>query len=134
MLHLFTRLPIGFVPMDWKTQPMAVGETANQIVRVVGERPLGLLPDVARPEVLTLKEMSREWKQARDRNNRRRSASRISILSPHCHWIPMPTPLDDVLQHDHAVLHRYAGDGDEADGRRYRQVLLRGRRWRDSFI
>ena len=35
------------------------------MVRVVGERPLGLLPDVAGPEVLTFKDMLREWKQAR---------------------------------------------------------------------
>jgi uncharacterized protein YbjT (DUF2867 family) len=65
MLHMFTRLPIGFLPMGWKSQPIDVGEAADQVVRVVGERPLGLLPDVAGPEVLTFKEMLREWKQAR---------------------------------------------------------------------
>jgi uncharacterized protein YbjT (DUF2867 family) len=65
MLHMFTRLPIGFLPMDWKMQSIDVGEAADQVVRVVGERPLGLLPDVAGPEVLTFKEMLREWKQAR---------------------------------------------------------------------
>lgn len=64
ILHTLTRLPIGFVPMDWKSQPVDVGEAADQVVRVVGERPLGLLPDVAGPEVLTFKEMLREWKQA----------------------------------------------------------------------
>jgi uncharacterized protein YbjT (DUF2867 family) len=51
--------------MDWKSQPIDVGEAADQVVRVVGERPLGLLPDVAGPEVLTFKEMLREWQQAR---------------------------------------------------------------------
>jgi len=65
LLHLFTRLPIGFLPMDIKSQPIDVGEAADQVVRVVSERPLGLLPNVAGPEVLTLKEMLREWKQAR---------------------------------------------------------------------
>jgi uncharacterized protein YbjT (DUF2867 family) len=64
MLHMFTRLPLGFLPMDWKSQPIDVGEAADQVVRVVGEKPLGLLPDVAGPEVLTFKEMLREWKQA----------------------------------------------------------------------
>jgi uncharacterized protein YbjT (DUF2867 family) len=63
--HVLTRLPIGFFPMDLKLQPMDVGEAADQVVRVVGERPLGLLPDVAGPEVLIGKEMLREWKQAR---------------------------------------------------------------------
>ncbi len=65
VLHMFTRLPIGFVPMAWKSQPMDAGEAADQVVRMVGERPLGLLPDVAGPQVLTLKEMLREWRQAR---------------------------------------------------------------------
>src|SRR5262245_48716400 len=49
MLHMFTRLPIGFLPMDWKMQPIDVGEAADQVVRAMGERPLGLLPDVAGP-------------------------------------------------------------------------------------
>jgi uncharacterized protein YbjT (DUF2867 family) len=65
LLHLFTRLPIGFFPMDWKLQPIDVGDAADQVVRVVDQRPLGLLPDVAGPEVLTGKEILREWKQAR---------------------------------------------------------------------
>ncbi len=65
LLHTFTRLPIGFVPMNWKSQPIDVGEVADQVVRVVGERPLGLLPDVAGPEVLTLKELLRAWIEAR---------------------------------------------------------------------
>ena len=65
ILYTLTRLPVGFVPMDWKSQPMDAGEAADQVVRVVGDRPLGLLPDVAGPEVLTFKEMLREWKQAR---------------------------------------------------------------------
>jgi uncharacterized protein YbjT (DUF2867 family) len=64
LLHLFTRLPIGFFPMDWQSQPMDVGEAADQVVRVVNERPTGLLPDVAGPEVLTFKAMLRDWQQA----------------------------------------------------------------------
>ena len=65
VLHTLTRLPIGFVPMDWKSQPIDAGEAADQVVRVVGDRPLGLLPDVAGPEVLTLQDALRAWKQAR---------------------------------------------------------------------
>ena len=65
LLHTFTRLPIGFVPMNWKSQPMEVGEAADQVVRVVDERPLGLQPDVGGPEVLTFKEILREWQEAR---------------------------------------------------------------------
>jgi uncharacterized protein YbjT (DUF2867 family) len=64
MMHMFTRLPIGFVPMDWKSQPIDAGEAADQVVRVVGESPLGLLSPVAGPEVLTMKDVLREWKQA----------------------------------------------------------------------
>jgi uncharacterized protein YbjT (DUF2867 family) len=65
LLHMFTYLPIGFLPMDWKSQPIDAGEAADQVVRVVGARPPGPLPDVAGPEVLTFKEMLREWQQAR---------------------------------------------------------------------
>ncbi len=65
LLHVFTRLPIGFFPMNWKLQPMDAGEAADQIVRVVGERPVGVLPDIAGPEVLTGQELVREWKEAR---------------------------------------------------------------------
>lgn len=65
ILHTLTRLPIGFVPLNWKSQPMDAGEAADQIVRVVGERPTGLLPDIAGPEVLTMKEMLHAWQQAR---------------------------------------------------------------------
>ncbi len=65
LLHTFTRLPVGFLPMDWKSQPMDVGEAADQVVRVVGERPSGLQPDIAGPEVLTFREMLRAWQQAR---------------------------------------------------------------------
>lgn len=65
LLHMFTFLPVGFLPMDWKSQPIDAGEAADQVVRVVGEKPLGLLPDVAGPEVLTFKDMLREWQGAR---------------------------------------------------------------------
>ncbi len=65
LLHMCTRLPIGFFPMDWKSEPIDAGEAADQVVRVVGEKPLGLLPDVAGPEVLTLKDALNDWKQAR---------------------------------------------------------------------
>ncbi len=65
ILHTLTRLPIGFVPMDWKSQPIDAGEAADQVVRVVGEKPVGLLLDVGGPEVLRMREMLDEWKQAR---------------------------------------------------------------------
>jgi uncharacterized protein YbjT (DUF2867 family) len=65
LLHVFTRLPIGFVPMGFKSQPIDAGEAADQVARVVSERPVGLLPDVAGPEVLTFKEMLNEWKRVR---------------------------------------------------------------------
>src|SRR5258708_39398169 len=65
VLQTLTRLPTGFVPMEWKSQPLDAGEAAEQVVRVVGDRPRGVLPDVAGPEVLTLKDMRGAWKQAR---------------------------------------------------------------------
>lgn len=65
LLHMFTRLPVGFFPMNWKMQPIDVREAADQVVRVVGERPLGLQPNVAGPDVLTGKDLVRAWKQAR---------------------------------------------------------------------
>jgi uncharacterized protein YbjT (DUF2867 family) len=65
ILYMLTRLPIGFLPMNWKSQPMDTGEAADQVVRAVGERPIGLQPDIAGPEVLTFKDMLREWQQTR---------------------------------------------------------------------
>jgi uncharacterized protein YbjT (DUF2867 family) len=68
LLHLCTRLPIGVWPKDWKSQPIDVGEAAEQVARVVGDRPLGLLPDVAGPDVLTLRDMLHEWQHTRGRH------------------------------------------------------------------
>src|SRR5258708_37355373 len=51
--------------MVWKSQPIDAGEAADQVVRVVGEKPVGLLLDVGGPEVLRMREMLDEWKQAR---------------------------------------------------------------------
>jgi uncharacterized protein YbjT (DUF2867 family) len=65
LLHLMTVLPVGFLPGDWQSQPIDAGEAGEQVARVVGAKPLGLLPDVAGPEVLTFDAMLREWQQAR---------------------------------------------------------------------
>jgi uncharacterized protein YbjT (DUF2867 family) len=86
LLHLFTRLPIGLWPRDWKMQPIAVGDAAEQVVRVVGDRPLGLLPDVAGPEVLTLKDMLHDWQQARGSHK---------LVLP----VPIPGKLSAAIRH-----------------------------------
>src|SRR5579862_590150 len=38
LLHTLTRLPIGFVPMEWNSRPIDAGEAADEVVRVVGSR------------------------------------------------------------------------------------------------
>lgn len=65
LLTMFTPLPIAFLPTDWKSQPIDVSEVATRITEVVETKPLGMLPDIAGPEVLTFGEMARSLMKAR---------------------------------------------------------------------
>ncbi|HEV2124566.1 MAG TPA: NAD(P)H-binding protein, partial [Chloroflexota bacterium] len=59
------RLPALLVPTDFKSQPVDAEIAADALVEFVERGPRGLLPDLAGPEVLTLGEIARAWRDAR---------------------------------------------------------------------
>lgn len=61
VIQLFTRLPIAFMPTDWRFQTISTAEAADHMLKAVQDGPSGRLPDIGGPEVLTLKEMTRPW-------------------------------------------------------------------------
>lgn len=65
LLAPYRNLPFGFVPTDFKFQPIETGEVADRLVQIVGQTPAGLLPDMGGPEVLTLGEMAKQWNATR---------------------------------------------------------------------
>lgn len=65
-LHLLARTPFILpVPQDLPFQPMDVGEVAALLVDAVADGPMGRLPDAGGPEVHTLGQMAKAWRQAR---------------------------------------------------------------------
>jgi uncharacterized protein YbjT (DUF2867 family) len=59
------RLPVLFVPTDFKSQPIDPEVVAERLAECIERGPRGLLPDLAGPEVLTLGEIARAWRDAR---------------------------------------------------------------------
>lgn len=53
------------VPTTFRVQSVDTGETAERLVRAVGEGPRGRLPDFGGPRVQTFGEMVPAWKAAR---------------------------------------------------------------------
>ncbi len=66
-LGALVRLPVALLPADFKSQPIDTGEVAQRMVECVGEGPGGRLPDLGGPQVLTFREMARDWLNARRR-------------------------------------------------------------------
>ncbi|MBD0321075.1 MAG: epimerase, partial [Gemmatimonadetes bacterium] len=59
------KLPIGFVPKDFRSQPVHVDEFADALWACAAAGPGGHAPDVAGPEVLRFGGMVSAWKAAR---------------------------------------------------------------------
>jgi uncharacterized protein YbjT (DUF2867 family) len=64
------RLPLFFLPSDFKFQPIETGEAAERMAEAVAAGPSGRLPDIGGPEVLTFGAMARAWMQARGKRRR----------------------------------------------------------------
>ena len=65
-LRLFSRVPfLLLVPKSFKFQPIETGEVADRMVSDAAKGPVGRLPDVGGPEVLTFGEMAKAWQIAR---------------------------------------------------------------------
>ena len=65
---LFRRGPFLFLPGAAKFQLIDVGEVADHMVTTLGNGPSGRLPDIGGPEVLTAKEIARDWMAARGKS------------------------------------------------------------------
>jgi uncharacterized protein YbjT (DUF2867 family) len=65
LLGTLVRLPVGFIPKDFKFQPMDPGEVAERMVKHAANGPSGRLSDLGGPEVLRLDDIARAWLKAR---------------------------------------------------------------------
>jgi uncharacterized protein YbjT (DUF2867 family) len=62
---LFRRGPFLFLPGAAKFQLIDAGEVAEHMVQTLADGPFGRLADIGGPEVLTAKEIARDWMAAR---------------------------------------------------------------------
>ena len=59
------KFPIAFLPFDFKFQAIDTGEAADAVVRLGMGGKTGVLPDVAGPAVMTIRQMSKLWFEAK---------------------------------------------------------------------
>jgi nucleoside-diphosphate-sugar epimerase len=65
-LRIFSRIPLILpVPKSFKFQPIETGEVADHMVADAAKGPVGRLPDIGGPEILTFGEIARSWQEAR---------------------------------------------------------------------
>lgn len=70
VLRSATLLGLTTVPRGFSVQPLAAGEVAARLARLVTAKPAGLLPDMGGPEVRTAEELAKAWAAANDRKLR----------------------------------------------------------------
>src|SRR5438094_901214 len=64
-LRLFSRVPLILpIPKSFKFQPIETGEVAERIVEDSAKGPVGRLPDIGGPEVLSFGEIAKAWQEA----------------------------------------------------------------------
>jgi uncharacterized protein YbjT (DUF2867 family) len=61
ILRALTWLPLAFIPKNWGFQSIAEADVADQLLAAVQGGPVGRLPDIGGPEVLSADEMARTW-------------------------------------------------------------------------
>ncbi len=64
-LRVVSRLPVAPLPLDFRFQPMAAAEAADQLATVALAPPAGRVPDVGGPEVIDLETIVGVWAQLR---------------------------------------------------------------------
>jgi len=64
------RWPLVPLPVSWRFQPVAAEEAAARAVELLAAGPHGRAPDFGGPEVMTLAELTRVWRQRRGRPGR----------------------------------------------------------------
>lgn len=65
--EMFLRLPVGFLPRNWRMQPIDTGEVAELLLGAVQHGPGGYLPEAGGPEILSFEEMARVWMEVHGR-------------------------------------------------------------------
>ena len=65
VLEPLSRWPVMLLPLDFRFQPVDTEVVADRLVRAVEDGPRGRLPDLAGPEVLTVREIAGAWLSAR---------------------------------------------------------------------
>ena len=64
-LRVLSRLPVVPLPLDFRFQPMAATEAADQLATLALAPPAGRVPDVGGPEVIDLATIAAAWTQLR---------------------------------------------------------------------
>ena len=64
------RFPVAMLPLGWKLQTVAAGDVAVHLASLADAEPAGRADDFGGPEVLTLKEMAKDFLELRDRPRR----------------------------------------------------------------
>jgi uncharacterized protein YbjT (DUF2867 family) len=67
-LLAMTRLPLAFIPRNWRFQSIAEADAADQLLLAVQGGAGGRLPDIGGPEILPLDEMARAWLAAQGKS------------------------------------------------------------------
>ena len=70
VLQTAGRLPVVPLPLDFLFQPIAAAETADRLAQLAGAAPAGRVDDIGGPEVRTLDDLVRAWRQQRGRPRR----------------------------------------------------------------
>ncbi|HET7767166.1 MAG TPA: NmrA family NAD(P)-binding protein, partial [Chloroflexota bacterium] len=65
VLQPLSRSPILLLPLDFRFQPVDTELVAERLARAIDDGPRGRLPDLAGPEVLTVREIAHAWLHAR---------------------------------------------------------------------
>jgi uncharacterized protein YbjT (DUF2867 family) len=64
-LQVLSRLPVAPLPLDFRFQPLAAAEAAEQLATLATSSPAGRSPDVGGPEVIDLATIVGVWAQLR---------------------------------------------------------------------
>lgn len=70
VLRAVERLPVAPLPVDFVFQPVAAAECAARVADLAAGEPVGRAPDMGGPEVLSLAEIARTWRERRGRPHR----------------------------------------------------------------
>lgn len=59
--EMFLRLPLGFLPRNWRMQPIDTAEVAELLLGAVRRGPGSHLPEAGGPQILSVRQMADAW-------------------------------------------------------------------------